>query len=428
MPRCLDDAGTMSGPNASSVQVVTLGCRLNAFESEVIRSEAAAAGLSRAIVVNTCAVTAEAVRQARQTIRRLRRDHPDRQIVVTGCAAQLAPAEFAAMPEVNRVLGNIEKLDRKHLADTAAPVAVADVMAAHGGVAHLIEGFDGRSRAFVEIQQGCDHRCTFCVIPFARGPNRSVVTDRVVARVRKLVANGYREVVLTGVDICSWGADLPGKPRLGALIRAVLDAVPSLPRLRLSTVDPAAIDDGVFALLAEEPRLMPHLHLSLQAADDMVLKRMKRRHTQRDAAAAVARARAARPDIAIGADLIAGFPTETEAMFANTLAAVEELGLAWLHVFPYSPRPGTPAARMPQVARPLRQERAARLRAAGERVRAGFLTGRVGHRTEVLVETAQTGRCPHYAPVVLPVPATPGEILQMRVTATDGERLHGEIA
>lgn len=407
-------------------RVVTLGCRLNAFESEVIRKEAAAAGLGDAIVVNTCAVTAEAVRQARQAIRRLKREHPGSAIVVTGCAAQLAPGEFAAMPEVDRVIGNREKLDRRHLSLTGAPVAVSDIMAAREDAPHLIDGFEGRARGFVEIQQGCDHRCTFCVIPFARGPSRSVPEAVVVERVRRLVANGYREVVLTGVDICSWGEDLPAHPRLGALAGTVLSAVPELPRLRLSTLDPAAVDDGVMALLESEPRLMPHLHLSLQAMDDLVLKRMKRRHSRAQAAAVAARARQARPDVVLGADLIAGFPTESEAMFANTLAAVDELGLTWLHVFPFSPRPGTPAARMPQVAKPVRQERAARLRAAGDRARARFLAGRVGAWTEVLVEDETTGRCPHYAPVVLGFAAEPGDVVPVRISRADGERLYAE--
>ncbi|HYN37666.1 MAG TPA: tRNA (N(6)-L-threonylcarbamoyladenosine(37)-C(2))-methylthiotransferase MtaB, partial [Rhodospirillales bacterium] len=322
--------------------VVTLGCRLNAFESEVIRREAAAAG-SDAVIVNTCAVTGEAVRQARQTIRKLRRRHPDRRIIVTGCAAQLAPDSFAAMPEVDRVLGNVEKLDRRRLADEDA-VAVADIMTVRDTAAHLLDGFEGRARAFVEVQQGCDHRCTFCIIPFARGPARSIPRPLVVERVRRLAAAGFHEIVLTGVDICSWGGDLPDRPTLGNLATAVLAEVPELPRLRLSSLDPAVIDDDLIRLLADEPRLMPHLHLSLQALDDLILKRMKRRHDRTQAFAVAARARAARPDLVLGADLIAGFPTETAAMFATTLRAVEDLGLTWLHVFPFSPRAGTPAS------------------------------------------------------------------------------------
>jgi threonylcarbamoyladenosine tRNA methylthiotransferase MtaB len=411
--------------------VVTLGCRLNAFESEVMRSEAEAAGLD-AVIVNTCAVTSEAVRQARQTIRKLRRQHPDRRIIVTGCAAQLAPRSFADMPEVDRVLGNAEKLNRAHLAGDRDCVVVSDIMTARQTAGHLLDGFEGRARAFVEVQQGCDHRCTFCIIPFARGPNRSVPEPLVTARVRHLVANGYREIVLTGVDICSWGADIAGRPTLGGLLQAILATVPELPRLRLSTLDPAAIDERLFRVIAEEPRLMPHLHLSLQAMDDLVLKRMKRRHSPKDALAIAARARTARPDLVFGADLIAGFPTESEAMFLNTLTAVEEMGLTYLHVFPYSPRPDTPASRMPQVPGPVRRARAARLREAGAHARARFFAGRVGTTTEVLVESAALGRCPWYAPVSLgasvAVGAEPGTLLPVRINAADQERLYAETA
>jgi threonylcarbamoyladenosine tRNA methylthiotransferase MtaB len=410
--------------------VVTLGCRLNAFESEVMRREADAAGLD-AVIVNTCAVTGEAVRQARQTIRKLRRQHPHRRIIVTGCAAQLAPRSFAEMPEVDRVLGNAEKLNRAHLAADRDPIVVSDIMRVRQTAGHLLDGFEGRARAFVEVQQGCDHRCTFCIIPFARGPNRSVPEPLVTARVRQLVENGYREVVLTGVDICSWGADLPGRPRLGALVQAILAGVPQLPRLRLSSLDPAAIDEALFRALAEESRLMPHLHLSLQAMDDLVLKRMKRRHSRTDALAIAARARAARPDVVFGADLIAGFPTESEAMFLNTLNAVEEIGLTYLHVFPYSPRPNTPAARMPQVPGPARRERAARLREAGARARRRFFAGRVGTQTEVLVEGEGIGRCPWYAPISLGASvaggAELGTLVPVRINAADEERLYAEM-
>ena len=414
-------------------RVITLGCRLNALESEVIRREAAAAGLDRVTVVNTCAVTAEAVRQARQTIRRLRRERPDHRIVVTGCAAQLDPAAFAAMPEVDSVLGNAEKLDRRHLTADAAPIAVADIAtvretAGHLLAGHLLEGFEGRSRAFVQIQQGCDHRCTFCIIPFARGANRGVPIPRIVEQVRRLVANGYREVVLTGVDICSYGVDRPDGPRLGDVVAAVLAAVPDLPRLRLSSLDPATMDDRLFQVLAEQPRLMPHLHLSLQAADDLVLKRMKRRHTRAGAAAVIARVRAARPDVVFGADLIAGFPTETEEMFENTLAAVDAYGLTWLHVFPYSPRAGTPAVRMPQVPGPVRRARAARLRAAGDAARQRFLASRIGATLPVLVERDDIGRCPGYAPVRLRGgAAAAGTVVTARVTAADDASLFAEI-
>ena len=405
--------------------IVTLGCRLNAFESEVMRSEAAAAGLSDAVIVNTCAVTSEAVRQARQTVRRLRRLHPRQRIVVTGCAAQLAPETFAAMPEVDRVLGNAEKLSRAHLA-AATPLAVADIMSVRETAGHLVAGFEGRARAFVQIQQGCDHRCTFCIIPFARGPNRSVPPGEVIALVRSLVARGYGEVVLTGVDICSYGRDDPELPGLGGLVRALLAAVPELPRLRLSSLDPAAIDDEVFAALGEDERLMPHWHLSVQALDDLVLKRMKRRHLRADVFALIGRARAVRPDIVFGADLIAGFPTETEAMFEASAAAVVELGLTWLHVFPYSPRPDTPAARMPQVAGPERRARAAQLRALGEAAKALHHSACVGKRTTALIEDGANGRTPDYATVRLERAETTGRIVPVRITGATAEHLIGE--
>lgn len=411
----------MTGP-----EIVTLGCRLNTFESEVMRG--LADGLDGAVIVNTCAVTAEAERQARQTIRRIRRERPDARIIVTGCAAQLHPERFAEMPEVDRVLGNAEKLDAALLRDEEAGVSVSDVMRGLEAEAPLIAGFEGRSRAFVQVQQGCDHRCTFCVVPFARGPNRSLEPDAILAQVRTLVANGYVEIALTGVDASSYGTDRSGLPSLGGLARLILDRVPDLPRLRLTSLDPAAVDAEVFRLLAEEPRFMPHLHLSLQACDDLILKRMKRRHTRADAAAAVARARTARPDVSLGADLIAGFPTEDEAMFANTLAAIGEFGLQFLHVFPFSAREGTPAARMPQVPQAVRKERAAHLRQAGEAVRAGWLTGRIGQVVEVLVEEEGVGRCPWYAPVRLPPGPPAGSLARARlVEVIDGD-LRGEWA
>ncbi|HEX5327430.1 MAG TPA: tRNA (N(6)-L-threonylcarbamoyladenosine(37)-C(2))-methylthiotransferase MtaB, partial [Acetobacteraceae bacterium] len=345
-----------------SVDIITFGCRLNAYESEVMRGHAAA--LTDTVIVNTCAVTAEAERQARQAIRRVLREHPGRQVVVTGCAAQINPAAWACLPGVTRVLGNVEKLKPESWA-AAAPGSVSDIMAARETAAHLVTEFAGRARAFVQVQQGCDHRCTFCVIPFGRGPSRSVPVGAVVAQARALVAAGYQELVLTGVDIASYGTDLPGRPGLGQLVRRLLALVPELARLRLSSLDPAAIDDELWRLLAEEPRLMPHLHLSLQAGSDLILKRMRRRHLAAEAAAAIARARALRPGIAIGADLIAGFPTETGALFNETLAFVTAAELPFLHVFPYSERPGTPAARMPTVPMSLRRERAAQLRAVG---------------------------------------------------------------
>jgi len=415
---------TISAP-APEPQIVTLGCRLNAFESEVMRSHARAAGLSDAVIVNTCAVTAEAERQARQAIRRARRENPGARLIVTGCAAQIDPESFAAMPEVDRVLGNSEKLRPESFAPEAtARVAVDDIMAVRETAGHLIAGFAERTRAFVQVQQGCDHRCTFCVIPFGRGNSRSVPAGEVVAQVRRLVANGTAEVVLTGVDITSYGAGLPGRPPLGQLARRLLALVPDLPRLRLSSIDAVEIDDDLLRLLAEEPRFMPHLHLSLQSGDDMILKRMKRRHGRAQAVTLCDRLRRLRPDLVLGADLIAGFPTETEAMFENTLSLVADCGLTYLHVFPYSPRPGTPAARMPQIAAARRKARAARLRVAGEAALAGFLAGRVGTRADVLVERPGFGRSEHYAPVALDG-GTPGEIVSARIRRAGTDLLYG---
>ncbi|MEK7246648.1 MAG: tRNA (N(6)-L-threonylcarbamoyladenosine(37)-C(2))-methylthiotransferase MtaB, partial [Pseudomonadota bacterium] len=378
-------------PQTSGARIVTFGCRLNAFESEVLREALGAAppgahghDAGEVVIVNTCAVTAEASRQARQAIRRARRENPAARIIVTGCAAQVDPGSFAAMPEVDRVVGNTRKLDLGVLLARTDRVSVADVMAA--GMATPVpelKRFAAHTRAFVQVQQGCDHRCTFCIVPYARGPARSVPMGAVVDRVRAHVAAGYAEAVLTGVDISSYGADLPGRPTLGGLVRRLMGAVPELKRLRLSSLDPAVMDEELFNALAAEERLMPHLHLSLQSLDDMILKRMKRRHGRDDALAFIARARAARPGISLGADLIAGFPTETEAMFANTLAGVEDLSVAFLHVFPYSPRSGTPAARMPALAPPGRRERAARLRRVGAAATARFLEACVGATVEV---------------------------------------------
>ncbi|NQV82295.1 MAG: tRNA (N(6)-L-threonylcarbamoyladenosine(37)-C(2))-methylthiotransferase MtaB [Rhodospirillales bacterium] len=404
-------------------KVITLGCRLNTFESEVMRELGRDAGLEDAIIINTCAVTAEAERQARQTIRRARRENPNAKIIVTGCAAQLNPQSFADMDEVDQVLGNTEKFKPDLLAGGGQAVQVTDIMTAEETAPHLISGMEGRTRAFVQIQQGCDHRCTYCIIPFARGPNRSVDASAILAQVRSLVEGGHREVVLTGVDICSYGTDGAATPNLGGLVGTLLAAAPDLERLRLSTLDPAAIDDDLFQMFAEQPRLMPHLHLSLQAMDDMVLKRMKRRHDRAVAFAAVARARAARPDAVFGADLIAGFPTESEQMFENTLAAVDELDLAYLHVFPYSPRPGTPAANMPEVPSSIRKARAARLRAAGDAGLKRFLASRAGTTAQVLVETDRQGLSQHYATVKLDFDAEPGAIVEARVTATEGDCL-----
>jgi threonylcarbamoyladenosine tRNA methylthiotransferase MtaB len=383
-------------------EIITFGCRLNSFESEVVRAHAAAAGLDDVIVVHTCAVTAEAERQARQAIRRAHRARPDARIVVTGCSAQIDPLAYAAMPEVTQVIGNAEKLEASTWqalgAGVPARVVVGDIMALRETAHLLVDGLDGRSRAFVQVQQGCDHRCTFCIIPYGRGNSRSVPAGLVVAQARRLVEADYPEIVLTGVDLTSYGRDLPGAPSLGQLVRRLLRLVPDLGRLRLSSLDPAEIDPDLLDQFAHEPRLMPHVHLSVQAGDDLVLKRMKRRHARADVVRLAARLRQQRPGIALGADLIAGFPTETEAMFDHTLRLVEEAELAHVHVFPYSPRPGTPAARMPMVPAPVRKERAARLRAAGERVLARHLEGQVGRRARVLMEREGRGRSESWAP------------------------------
>jgi threonylcarbamoyladenosine tRNA methylthiotransferase MtaB len=383
-----------------TTRVVTFGCRLNSFESEVMRGHAAAAGLQDTVIVHTCAVTAEAERQARQAIRKAKREQPDARIVVTGCSAQIGPERYAAMAEVDRVVGNDRKLEPELWQGLAAGdrIAVGDIMALRETAGHLVDGLDGRSRAMVQIQNGCDHRCTFCIIPYGRGPSRSVPVGEIVAQTRRLALSGYREVVLTGVDLTSYGKDLPGQPTLGQMVKRLLRLVPELARLRLSSIDPAEVDRDLLDLVAGEPRLMPHLHLSVQAGDTMILKRMKRRHAREDMVRLCARLRALRPEIAFGADLIAGFPTETEAMFANTLALIEDAGLTYLHVFPYSARKGTPAARMPQVAKPERKERAARLRAAGARALDHYLAGRVGRVERVLVERGGTGRTEAFAP------------------------------
>ncbi|PPR20722.1 MAG: Threonylcarbamoyladenosine tRNA methylthiotransferase MtaB [Alphaproteobacteria bacterium MarineAlpha10_Bin3] len=409
-----------SGPD-----IVTFGCRLNAFESQVIRDHAAS--LDNAIIFNTCAVTAEAERQARQAIRRARRARPDAQIIVTGCAAQANTAAFAAMPEVDRVLGNSEKLRADSYKD-GARIQVGDIMQAREIAGHLIEGFEGRARAFVQVQQGCDHRCTFCIIPFGRGNSRSVPVGDIVAQTRRLVENGYREIVLTGVDITSYGANLPGRPGLGQMARRLLKLVPELPRLRISSIDCIEIDADLMNLIADEPRLMPHLHLSLQSGDDMILKRMKRRHGRADAIAVCRAIRNARPDIVLGADLIAGFPTETDANFQRSLDLIGECGLTWLHVFPYSPRPGTPAARMPAVPKSLRRERAKRLRDAGAAAVEAFLDARIGRDADVLVESDGIGRTEHYAPIRADHGLTEGAIARLRVTGRSGGILTGRPA
>jgi len=414
-----------------SVEVVTFGCRLNAAESEVIRREATQAGFSDTIVVNTCAVTSEAVRQARQAIRALRRRRPNAKIIVTGCAAQTEPQVFAAMAETDRVLGNDEKLSaagwtqaRAAFATDGSPKTIVnDIMAVKETAPHLVDAFAGRARAFVQVQNGCDHRCTFCIIPFGRGNSRSVPIGAVVEDVRRLVANGYCEVVLTGVDITSYGGDLPGAPKLGALVKQVLKHVPELQRLRLSSIDSVEADRELLDAIGGEPRLMPHLHLSLQAGDDLILKRMKRRHNRAHAIAFCRMLRRFRPNIAFGADLIAGFPTETDDMFRRSLDLVEECGLTYLHVFPFSPRPRTPAARMPQVAGAVVRERARRLREEGSLALRRHLERELGARRRVLVESDCTGRTEQYTAVKLRGASASGTIVECTVAGHDGRHL-----
>jgi threonylcarbamoyladenosine tRNA methylthiotransferase MtaB len=418
-------------------EVITLGCRLNTFESEAMRKAASVAGHDNLVIVNTCAVTGEAVRQARQAIRRLRRERPEARIVVTGCAAQTEPETFAAMEEVHQVIGNDVKLNPETWADLVRPagfglaaserIIVNDIMSVRETAGHLIDGIEGRSRAFVQVQNGCDHRCTFCIIPFGRGNSRSVPMGEVVAQIARLVEAGYREVVLTGVDLTSYGVDLPGAPKLGTLVQAILKHVPLLDRLRISSIDSIEADENLVGLLKSESRLMPHLHLSLQAGDNLILKRMKRRHAREDAIRFCADLRAARPDFVFGADLIAGFPTETEAMFENTLRLVEECGLTFLHVFPYSPRPGTPAARMPQVARAAIKDRAARLRAAGEAALVRHLASRAGYEGPMLVERDGMGRLDDFTPVRFSGAARPGDLVPVRIENHDGRMLAGAL-
>jgi len=416
-----------------AVEVVTFGCRLNAYESEVIRREAEAAGLSTlengAVVINTCAVTAEAVRQARQAIRKARRENPHARIIVTGCAAQTEPEMFGSMEEVDLVLGNEEKLKAnsyRALPDFGVnrfeKVRVNDIMEVRETASHMVDAIEGRARAFVQVQNGCDHRCTFCIIPYGRGNSRSVPMGAVVDQVKRLVCNGYSEVVLTGVDLTSYGADLPGTPKLGKLVRTLLKQVPELKRLRLSSIDSIEADADLMAALAEEERLMPHLHLSLQSGDDMILKRMKRRHLRADSVRFCEEARRLRPDVVFGADIIAGFPTETEEMFGNSLKIVDECGLTYLHVFPFSPRKGTPAARMPQLAREVVKERAARLRAKGDVAYQAHLTALQGTRQRILIERDGLGRTEGFTLAAIGAGA-PGEIVLAQITGHDGERL-----
>ena len=415
-----------------STDILTFGCRLNAYESDVIRRHVEGMGLTNIAVVNTCAVTAEAVRQARQAIRAHARVHPNAHIVVTGCAAQTDPATFAEMPEVARVIGNDDKLqarvwNKMRVAPADAPpcaaekIAVSDIMATKSTVALPIDSRDGRTRAFVQVQNGCDHRCTFCIIPFGRGNSRSVAVADIVGQVRRLVEHDVPEVVLTGVDITSYSAD--GAPRLGTLVKRILREVPDLPRLRLSSIDSIEADGDLLDALATEPRLMPHLHLSLQAGDDLILKRMKRRHLRADAIAFCRTARRLRPDIVFGADIIAGFPTETEAMFARSLDLVADCGLVHLHVFPFSPRPGTPAARMPQLDRAVIKERAQRLRECGEAALRSHLRSQIGTRHSVLSESSAIGRTEQFTRVRFGTPIAPGRIVEVMVAGEDGHQL-----
>lgn len=415
-----------------SAHIITFGCRLNASESQAMAEHAEAAQLGDAVIVNTCAVTGEAVRQARQAIRRARRDRPAARIIVTGCAAQIEPGNFADMAEVDHVIGNAEKMQAatfERLSTGDAPRAlVDDIMAVRETAGHMIAGFGGRARAFVQIQNGCDHRCTFCIIPYGRGPSRSVPAGEVVRQIRMLAEQGYAEVVLTGVDLTAYGADLPGGMTLGKLIRKILKLVPELARLRISSIDTIEADGDLVAAMAEEERLMPHLHLSLQAGDDMILKRMKRRHSRAQAVQFCAQMRRLRPDIAFGADIIAGFPTETEAMFANSLALVDDCGLSHLHVFPFSPRPGTPAARMPQLERREIRGRAQRLRERGAQALDAHLRGLTGRELQILMEQPQRGRAPQFAEVMLHQPQEPGALVCARVTGIASGRLEGTVA
>ena len=411
-----------------SVEVLTFGCRLNAYESEVIKDRALQAQLQDAVVINTCAVTAEAVRQSRQAIRRLKRENPGRRIIVTGCAAQTEPETYAAMTEVDAVLGNQEKLSTQVYADFGARlterVRVNDIMSVRENTAHMVDHFEGKTRAFLQVQNGCDHRCTFCIIPFGRGNSRSVPMGAVVAEARRLVEKGFAEIVLTGVDLTSYGADLPGAATLGTLAEKLLKLLPQMKRLRLSSIDSIEADASLMRLIAQEERLMPHFHLSAQSGDDMILKRMKRRHTREQTIAFCETVRRHRPEAAFSADLIAGFPTETEAMFENSLSLVDDAGLSQLHVFPFSPRPGTPAAKMPQLPRRLVKDRAARLRAKGESARDRHLDSLKGSRQMVLMERGGIGHTPCFAGVAF-AGAVPGTFLPLTITGRAGSHLTG---
>ena len=415
-----------------TVDVITFGCRLNAYESEAIKLRAREAQLRDAVVVNTCAVTAEAVRQSRQAIRKLRRERPGARIIVTGCAAQTEPDTYASMAEVDAVLGNAEKLTAQAYADfgigRAERLKVNDIMSVRETASQMVDYFDGRTRAFLQVQNGCDHRCTFCIIPYGRGNSRSVGLGAVVEEARRLLHNGFPEIVLTGVDLTSYGADLPGAPTLGQLVEKILRLVPDLKRLRLSSIDSIEADEHLMRAIAEEERLMPHFHLSAQSGDDMILKRMKRRHARRDTIAFCDEVRRRRPEAAFGADLIAGFPTETEEMFQNSLKLVDDAGLSALHVFPFSPRKGTPAAKMPGLPRATVKERAARLRAYGSTALAARYEAMQGQQHNILVEKSGMGRTTCFAPVVFAGDAAPGSFVSVRVSGQSGDHLLGELA
>ena len=411
-------------------KITTLGCRLNAYESEAMRALAEHASLGDAVIVNTCAVTAEAVRKSRQEIRRLRRENPTSKVIVTGCAAQIDPDSFAQMPEVNAVIGNNEKMQAAtwsamagDLIGDTEKVKVDDIMSVTETAGHLIDGFATRARAYVQVQNGCDHRCTFCIIPFGRGNSRSVPAGVVIDQIKRLVNKGYNEVVLTGVDLTSWGADLPSAPKLGDLVMRILKLVPDLPRLRISSIDSIEVDENLLTAIATEPRLMPHLHLSLQHGDDLILKRMKRRHLRDDAIAFCETARKLRPNITFGADIIAGFPTETEAHFANSLKLVEECDLTWLHVFPYSSREGTPAAKMPAVKGPDIKHRAAKLRALGSQKVAAHLKAQYGKTHSILMENPSMGRTEQFTEVVFSTPQAEGCIISAKIIGMRNQQL-----
>jgi threonylcarbamoyladenosine tRNA methylthiotransferase MtaB len=414
-----------------TIEVVTFGCRLNAYESEVIRARATEAGASNTIIVNTCAVTGEAVRQARQAIRKIRRGNPDAEIIVTGCAAQIEPERFAEMPEVDRVLGNQEKLAassyQPDFLASAPRVLVNDILSVKETAPQFVSGFSGRTRAVLQVQNGCDHRCTFCIIPYGRGPSRSVGIGAVIEEARRICAAGYREIVVSGVDLTAYGADLPGTPALGVLVAKLLKHVPELPRLRLSSVDPAELDEVLLRLVGDEERLMPHFHISAQAGDDLILKRMKRRHLRADIIEFCDRVRRVRPETAFGADFIAGFPTETDAQFDNTLRLVDEAGLAYLHVFPFSPRKGTPAEKMPPVDPRVVKQRARRLREKAAAALAARFALLVGSEQELLVEQPGLGRTRCFATVELSGGARAGQLVRSRIESSNGRILCGRV-